>query len=73
LKKVKIHPLILVALCFSSISMAMYAYRNFANQEIGNGIVLTVLFLFLVGLVIFGLLRNRRIKNEKSDNMITLS
>jgi lipopolysaccharide export LptBFGC system permease protein LptF len=64
LEKAKIHPLILLALCFSSISMAMYAYRNFANQEVGNSVVLTVLFIFFVGLVISGLIRNKKIKNE---------
>ncbi|WP_164217156.1 hypothetical protein [Virgibacillus sp. YIM 98842] len=64
MEKVKIHPLILIALCFSSISMAMYAYRNFTNHETGNGIVFSVLFLFLVGLVIWGIIRNRKIKKE---------
>lgn len=62
MEKVKIHPFILLALTLSSISMAMYAYRNFANQETGNGIVFSVLFLFLVGLVISGLVRNKKIK-----------
>jgi hypothetical protein len=44
--------------------MAMYAYRNFANQETSNGVIFSVLFLFLVGLVIWGIIRNRKIKKE---------
>ncbi|GAB3792339.1 hypothetical protein [Virgibacillus kimchii] len=65
--KVKIHPFILLALTFSSISMAMYAYRNFANQEIGNGVIFSILFLFLVGLVISGFIRNRKIRREGAN------
>jgi hypothetical protein len=42
--------------------MAMYAYRNFANQETGNGVLFSVLFLFLVWLIIGGMKRNRKIK-----------
>ncbi|TGB03643.1 hypothetical protein [Halobacillus salinus] len=62
--KVKTQPLIIVALLMSSISMALYAYRNYANQEIGNGIVFTVLFLFLFGLVLYSFIRNKKINDE---------
>ncbi|MFA1820186.1 GNAT family N-acetyltransferase [Virgibacillus oceani] len=72
----KIHPLILLALCINSIAMAMYAYRNFANQETGNGVIFSVLFLFLVGLVIWGIIRNREIKKKAgfngSDTMVRI-
>ncbi len=66
MEKVKIHPLIILALIISSISMALYAYRNYSNQEIGSGIVFTVLFIFLVGLVIHSIMRNKKINNENT-------
>ncbi|MFV8830131.1 hypothetical protein [Alkalihalobacterium sp. APHAB7] len=58
--KVKTHPLIILALLMSSISMALYAYRNYINQEIGYGVVFTVLFIFLIGIVIHSIMRNKK-------------
>jgi len=49
--------------------MARYAYRNFENQETGNGIIFSALFLFLAGLIIWGIIRNRKIRNENDSNM----
>lgn len=66
MEKVKIHPFIILTLITSSISMGIYAYRNFTNQEIAYGIFFTLLFIFLLGLVIFGFIRNRKIDNEKN-------
>ena len=66
LKKVKIHPLIIFALIMSSISMALYAYRNYTSQEIGYGIVFTILCIFLFEIVIHSIIRNRKINNEKT-------
>ncbi|MDL4840233.1 hypothetical protein [Aquibacillus rhizosphaerae] len=63
LGKVKTHPLIILALIMSSIAMALYAYRNYTNQEIGYGIVFTVLFIFLISMVIQSVRRNRKINN----------
>jgi len=65
MKKVKIHPLILLGLFFSSISIGMFAYRNFANQEIGVGIMLLLIVVFLISLIIIGLIRNRKMEHEK--------
>ncbi|MDT8860380.1 hypothetical protein N0O92_09050 [Alkalihalobacillus sp. MEB130] len=64
MEKVKTHPFILIALLASSISMALYAYRNFSNQEIGFGVTFTLLSLFLIGLTISGFKRNRKIDAE---------
>ena len=50
----------------SSISMALYAYQNYTSQEIGYGIVFTILFIFLFGIVIHSIIRNRKINNEKT-------
>ena len=46
--------------------MAIHAYRNYINQEIGYGIVFTLLFIFLIGLVIHSIIRNKKINNEKT-------
>jgi len=64
LPKVKINPLILVGLFISSISMSLYAYRSYSNQEMGHGIIFTLLFIFLIGLVIWGIVRNKKIDHK---------
>lgn len=61
LPKVKISPLILVGLTMSSIAMVLYAYRSYSTQEIAHGIIFTFLFIFLIGLVIWGFVRNKKI------------
>lgn len=66
MEKVKIHPLIILTLIMSSISMGMYAYRNFNNLETAYGIFFTLLSIFLIGLVVFGIIRNRKVENEKN-------
>jgi ABC-type transport system involved in multi-copper enzyme maturation permease subunit len=63
--KVKTSPLIFLGLFFSSISMLIYAYKNYANQEIGYGIIFTLLFIFLIGLVFLGIRRNKKIDQKK--------
>ena len=65
LPKVKIHPLILLGLFFNLIAMVFYAYRSYSNQEIGHGIVFTLLFTFILGLVIWGVIRNKNIDHKK--------
>lgn len=66
MEKVKIHPMILAALLISSVAMALYAYQNFRAEEIGYGIVFVLIGLLLVGLVVFGWLRNRKASNDNS-------
>ncbi|WP_203332358.1 hypothetical protein [Planococcus beigongshangi] len=66
MRKVKIHSFILAALLFSSIAMAMYAYQNFSIDEVGYGTVFAILCLFFVGLVIFGVMKNRETAKEDS-------
>lgn len=46
--------------------MGIFANQNYINQEIGYGISFTLLSFFLIGLVIFGFIRNRKIDNEKN-------
>ncbi|MCM3610532.1 hypothetical protein M4S82_04660 [Planococcus sp. MERTA32b] len=64
MEKVKIHPLILVSLLFSSISMALYAFRNFSANETAYGIVFILLSIFMMGLVFYGIVRNRRVSGK---------
>ncbi|WP_084244595.1 hypothetical protein [Planomicrobium okeanokoites] len=59
--KVKIHSLTLTALLFSSISMAFFAGRNFSAGETGYGMVFVLLCMFMLGLVLYGFVRNRRL------------
>ncbi|MED4531412.1 hypothetical protein [Metabacillus fastidiosus] len=61
MKKVKTHPFIVLGLFFSSISMLMYAYKNYANQETGYVIIFMLLFIFLFGLMVWDIMRNRKI------------
>lgn len=60
--KVKVNPLILVALTISLITMVLYAYRSYSNQEIGNSVTFTILSFFILGLVIWGIFRNKKIE-----------
>lgn len=67
MEKVRTQPFIILSLILSSITMALYAYQKFANQEIGYGIVFLVLFLFLSGMATYGFIRNQKIKSENKD------
>ncbi|WP_226641601.1 hypothetical protein [Mesobacillus subterraneus] len=64
MEKVRMQPFIILSLILSSITMALYAYRNFANQELGYGIVFTALFLFLIGMALYGFIRNQKMKSD---------
>lgn len=64
MEKVRTHPFLIFSLILSSITMALYAYRNFNNQEIGYGMVFSVLFLFLIGMAVYGFIRNKKINKE---------
>lgn len=67
MEKVRTQPFIIFSLILSSITMALYAYQNFANQEIGYGVVFTILFLFLIGMALYGLIRNQKMNKKNSD------
>ncbi|WP_422123807.1 hypothetical protein DHX103_03070 [Planococcus sp. X10-3] len=66
MEKVKIHSLILGALVISSLTMALYAYENFIDGHNGYGTVFTAICIFLIGLVVFGVIRNRKIGKEQN-------
>lgn len=65
--KVKIHPWILLTLLFSSISMALYAGRNFSAGETGYGMVFVLLCMFMLRLVLFGCVRIRRLGDGRTE------
>jgi len=65
---VKMPRLLLFALSTSALSMGMYAYRNYTNQKVGFGIILSLLCLFFVGLVICGFVRNKKIDNKEAES-----
>ena len=65
--RTKIHPLILLALLISSAAMALYAYQNFNAGEAGYGTVFLLMFIAMLGLVIYGLNRNKRTVDEKKS------
>lgn len=64
MEKVKIYPLILVALLISSITMVLYAYRSFSADEKVCGLVFALLCIFMLGLVLYGFVRNRRVSDK---------
>ena len=66
MEKTKIHPLIILGLLISSASIALYAYQNFSNGETAYGTVFSLICVFLLGLVSYGLLRNRRMDNDEN-------
>ncbi|MEF3327556.1 MULTISPECIES: hypothetical protein [Oceanobacillus] len=63
MKKVKIHPLIIVALFINTLGNGFSAYRLYGDDR-GAAIALTVLCLFTLTLAVYGIFRNRKI-NEK--------
>lgn len=65
MEKTKIHLLIILGLLISSASMALYAFQNFSSGETAYGTVLSLICIFLLGLVIYGLLRNRRMDSDE--------
>ncbi|MFD1031263.1 hypothetical protein [Metaplanococcus flavidus] len=66
MEKVKIHPLIHASLIISSLTMALYAYQNFSGGQMAYGTVLSLISIFMIGLVVFGLNRNRKIDEEQN-------
>ncbi|QKS72642.1 hypothetical protein FLK61_39190 [Paenalkalicoccus suaedae] len=61
MKPAKIHPLILISLLISAISMGQFAYRNVASEQFGYAIFFIVMTGLLIGMIIFGLVVNRGI------------
>lgn len=64
MQKVKIHPLTHATLVISSLTMSLYAYQNFRDGQTGAGTALLFISIFLIGLVIYGVNRNRKIREE---------
>ncbi|WP_106532056.1 hypothetical protein [Planomicrobium soli] len=62
MENVKIHPLILLALGISALSIGIRAYENYAIGNEKAGIALGVLCVFFTVLAAYGWLRNRRIE-----------
>jgi type IV secretory pathway TrbL component len=65
--KTKIHPLVILNLFINAIAMGMFAYDKYSENQIGYSITFTVLFVFFVSLIIYGLASNSnidRIKNK---------
>ncbi|RNF39047.1 hypothetical protein EEX84_11720 [Planococcus salinus] len=59
---VKIQPLILLSLSISAVTMGLFAYLNYAEGHSGYGLIFVVLCLFFVAFVVWGLIRNHRLK-----------
>ncbi|WP_124223255.1 hypothetical protein [Aquisalibacillus elongatus] len=65
----KIHPLILLSLFFSTITLWMYVQRSISDSSYGHATIFFILSTFFLGLCIGGLLHNNRItKQEKSKD-----
>jgi cytochrome c biogenesis factor len=54
------HSLILFSLLISAMTMALYAFRNYSNQELAFTVFFVVLALFFLTLVILGVFFNRK-------------
>lgn len=65
MSKNKVNPLVLIAVMFSSLTLAMYAYRSYTNNEISYGIIFTLLSLAFMGAVIWGLASNVKSESKK--------
>lgn len=65
MSKHKINPLVLIAVMFSSLSLAMYAYRSYVNEEIGYAVLFTLLSLAFIGAVLWGLANNFKSGQKK--------
>ncbi|WP_040982553.1 hypothetical protein [Oceanobacillus jeddahense] len=60
MKKVKIHPLIIVGLFINTLGNGFSAYRLYDDDRTAS-IALTVLCLFTLTLAVYGIIRNRKI------------
>lgn len=61
--RIKIHPLILLSLFINSIAMGMFAFENYKENNIGYTVTFMILCLFLIGLIIYGFIRNSKINH----------
>jgi NADH:ubiquinone oxidoreductase subunit K len=59
-RNIKIHPLILVSLMISAITMALFAYRTYSLENTGNTAVFMGLAVFCGALAVSGAARNRK-------------
>ncbi|GIO21475.1 hypothetical protein [Oceanobacillus sp. J11TS1] len=60
MKKVKIHPLIIVALFINTLANGLSAYRHYDDNRSG-AIFFIVLCFFTLTLAVYGIFRNRKI------------
>jgi len=63
MKKVKIHPLIIVALFINTLGNGFSAYRLYGDEQ-AAAVVLAVVCLFTFTLAVYGMIRNRKINEE---------
>ncbi|MBB6452634.1 Flp pilus assembly protein TadG [Salirhabdus euzebyi] len=64
MKSARFHPFLIVALFSSAISMGLWAFRHFRENQIGYAIVFSLLFLFFLSLLCFGIISNRKLKQK---------
>lgn len=63
--KVRINPLILISLSISTVTMGMFASRNYTENNIGLTITFLILCMFFIALTVSGIVRNRRLKHSR--------
>ncbi|WP_339285710.1 hypothetical protein [Oceanobacillus sp. FSL K6-3682] len=63
MKKVKIHPLIIVAVFINTWGNGFSSYRLYEDDR-AAAIILAVLCLFTLTLAIYGIIRNQKIKER---------
>jgi integral membrane sensor domain MASE1 len=70
IEKVKIQPLILIALLMSAINMLIQGYNSFKENEAVQGILFILVTLFFLGLIFFAMIRNRKIEHAREEKDI---
>jgi hypothetical protein len=70
IEKVKIQPLILIALLMSAISMSIYGLNSFKENEAARGILFILLTFIFLGLIIFAMIRNRKMDHAREEKDI---
>ncbi|WP_130860736.1 hypothetical protein [Gracilibacillus phocaeensis] len=59
MKKIKIHPLIIVGLFISSTANGLAVYRHYHDDR-QTAVVFAVLCILTLGMAVFGLIRNQK-------------
>ncbi len=68
IEKVKILPLIIIALLMSAINMSIQGYNSFNENEAARGIVFILLTLLFLGLIVTALIRNSKLEHMKDED-----